>query len=430
MVDKLKMFKNENVASSSSYSALSIPLYTTGPDERIAIKSAQLEITNLVSGDEGFYKYPTTLKINGVSQTPVINLSGTNAFSTPLLLSGSQIAGEASEVTLDIEAEASKVDYGDCQIVYVPRANSSPSVASINIGAISPAVTGGTTLLNNVLATAQTSASADTGYSGCCFTSNGIKKFAYTSGGRLYILGETGNELANYQWGHTCYGMAIDDTYCYGKTNGGDQFIKRFNHLTMVGASDLQLNTNSASYGNSNKGWIDSYDGYLYYRPDGSSTTTYKINLSTGQHSSASNMGNLSQSEYLGAVINTNVHGMTLLVQHADTHCQVTNIETGTSSNQSSAFPTNPTTTHGNYVISLAAGICWVSNGSYNQSMIIDTNGITNNSQTNSYVQTLTTSIIELGQSTDVFAGGKHQGVSPKARKMNYRVTASGVSST
>ena len=134
----------------------------------------------------------------------------------------------------------------------------------------------------------------------------------------------------------------------------------------------------------------------------------------------------------LGGVINTNVNGANLLVMHQDQTRQVYDIDKGSEANKSSIFPTNPTTTSGNHVISLAAGIVWVNNPSYNASMIINTNAIKpTDSSPNNYTMTLTTGIISLGNQTqDVFVGGKHQSTSAKARKMNYRVLASGVEIT
>ena len=105
MADILKVFKNGNVILESSEAAVSIPIYTTAANETIVLKDVQLEITNLESGDEGFYSYPTTLQVNGVKQGPVVNLSGTNAASLPLSMTGSQIIGPNSVVTLEIEAE-------------------------------------------------------------------------------------------------------------------------------------------------------------------------------------------------------------------------------------------------------------------------------------------------------------------------------------
>lgn len=429
MADKLKVLKNANVTQADSLDALSIPIVTTDT-ERLAIKDVQLEITSLVAGDNGFYKYPSTLQVDGVKQGSAVNLSGTNTPSTPMLLTGSQIVGPNSVVTLEIEAETSLTEYGDVQILYVKGTDAFPTVGTFTMGSTSPAVTGKLTLLDGALASPKPASTSDQGYSGCCFTSNGIKKYSYTNGQFLIILDENGATLVSHNWGVTCYAMGVDDTYCYGKTSSTQTYLKRFNHVTMALETDLTISA-SYSYGQSNKGWVDVYDGYFYYRPNGSSTTVHKINLTTGA-ATTTTMGSLAQSEFLGGVINTNVNGCNLLVMHQDQSIQVYDIDNQTEASNSSNFPTNPTTTSGNNVISLAAGIIWVSNASYNSSMIIDTNSITpTDSSPSSFTQTLTTSTISLGGNTsDVFVGGKHQSVLPKARKMNYRALVSGVEVT
>jgi hypothetical protein len=428
MADKLKVFKNANVTQEDSNSALSIPVTNTGDDTRAVLKDVQLEMTGLTSEDAGFYKYPTTLQVDGVKQGPSVNLGGNNVASTPMLLSGSQIVGENSSVTLEVEAEALLSDYGLVQVIYLGRTESKPRIATLSMNATSPESTGATTLLQNTIDNSILTDGPTTGYSGCCFTSNEIKKYAYTTGGELIILGEDGAQLVSHNWGTTCYAMGVDDTYCYGKSSNSESKLRRFNHVTMTAASDLTT-TGGAPYGNSNKGWVDVYDGYFYYRPDGSPQTTYRVDLETGAFSTK-NFGSLNQSEFLGGVINTNIHGKTFVVMHGDQTIGVVNYETGEYSNDASIFPTNPTTTGNNAVISLAPGIIWVNNGSYNTSLIINTNGIDHDSAPNQYTQTLTTGIISIGGTSNVFVGGKHQAIKNKSRKLNHRILASGVEAT
>lgn len=432
MADKLKVFKNEDVTQADSNDALSISIATTDSNTRLALKDVQLELTGLASSDAGFYKYPTTLQVDGVKQGPSVNLSGSNVASTPMRLTGSQIVGENSSVTLEVEAEALLTDYGLVQLVYLERTESKPRVVTLAMNSTSPETTGATTLLENGVAASvvsnTTASSSTTGYSGCCFTSNGIKKYAYTTGSDLIILGEDGSELAVHDWQVTCYGMGVDDTYCYGKPSGTQTYLRRFNHVTMQAATDLTT-TGADNYGNSNKGWIDVYDGYLYYRPTGSSNTTYSVNLETGALG-AKTLGNLAQTEFLGGVINTNIHGKTFVVMHADQTIQVWNFDTGGYHNKSSIFPTNPTTTNGNSVVSLAPGLIWVNNGSYNASMIINTNPIDHDSTPSQYTQTLTTNVVSIGGTNNVFVGGKHQSTQTKPRKLNHRILASGIEAT
>ena len=430
MADKLKVFKNANVTNAASRSALSIPIYTTSGKERLAIKDVQLEITDLTGADAGFYKYPTTLQIDGVNQGAKVNLAGTNVASTPLLMTGSQIVDSESVVSLEIEGEDSLTDYGDADFMWVVRSSGKPTVGTFKLGSTNPNDVGAIALLDKVLANSADGSSTPGGYSGICFSSGSplVKKFCYSNGSKLFILGKDGGTLKTHSWVQSCYGIGADDTYVYGKPSNATQYLERFNHVTMKAASNLTTSGTMPSYSTSNKGWVDVWDGHFYVRQDGSSTTTYKINLTTGASSTFGTPGNLAQSEYIGAVINTNIHGRTLLVQHGDQTVQVTDIGVGgtaQSYNQSSAFPTNPTTTQANTVGSLAAGIIWVNNGSYDASLIIDTNSMTATS--NNYTQTLTTNTISIGGSTDVFCGGKHQGVNAKPRKMNYRVSASGV---
>lgn len=428
MADKLKVFKNANVTQEDSLSAVSIPVTTTAPNTRAVLKDVQLEITDLTSADAGFYKYPTTLQVDGVKQGPPVNLSGSNVASTPMRLTGSQIVDENSSVTLEVEAEALLTDYGLVQLIYLERTETAPRVVTLAMKGTSPETTGGTTLLTNAVAASIKTEGPTTGYSGCCFTSNGIRKYAYTTGSDLIILGEDGSQLIEHEWGVTCYGMGVDDTYCYGKPSGTQFYLKRFNHVTMQSATELAT-TNALAYGDSNKGWVDVYDGYFYYRPTGGTNTTIRINLETGAYEVVS-LGNMTQSEMLGGVINTNIHGKTLLVMHGDQTIQVVNMETLSNAVQTSIFPTNPTTTNGNTVVSLAPGIIWVNNGSYNTSMIININNIDHDNSPSGWTQTLTSSIVSIGGTTNVFVGGKHQSTKTKPRKLNHRILVSGVEAT
>ena len=168
MADKLKVFKNANVTQEDSNSAVSIPVTTTDENTRVALKDIQLEITGLTSADIGFYKYPTTLQVDGVRQGPSVNLGGNNVASTPMALTGSQIVGENSSVTLEVEAEALLTDYGSVQLVYLLRNNNSPKIATLAMLGTSPETTGATTLLENAVAASVDSTAPSNGYSGCC----------------------------------------------------------------------------------------------------------------------------------------------------------------------------------------------------------------------------------------------------------------------
>ena len=69
-----------------------------------------------------------------------------------MLLTGSQIVGPNSVVTLEIEAETSLTEYGDVQILYVKGTDAFPTVGTFTMGSTSPAVTGKLTLLDGALA--------------------------------------------------------------------------------------------------------------------------------------------------------------------------------------------------------------------------------------------------------------------------------------
>ena len=324
--------------------------------------------------------------------------------------------------------------------MWTERNATKPTIGNLNLAATSPADTGATGVFNNMLATGKSASGAvsTTGYSGGVVTSGTplATKYYYTTGSRLYIIGSDGALLKNYRWEHdagsnyTCYGCAHDDTYIYGKTQSSSyNFLYRFNHTTMERAADLGTSGEGMDeYGNSNKGWIDVCDGYFYYRQSGNSTTTKKIHTTTGVQSSHSYPGNLTQTEFVGGCFNTNVHGKKFLVLHADTTMQVVDQETGATNNQSHGFGSQPTTTAANHVISIAPGLVWINNGSYNENKIVDLNSMT--AIGDSYTQTHTESTISIGNTTDVFIGGKHQGVDAKPRVMNYRLLASGIQST
>ena len=433
MADILKVFKNGNVELAATGDATSIAIYTTAADETIVLKDVQLEITELEAGDEGFYIYPTTLQVNGVKQGPAVNLAGASRASLPLSMTGSQIVGPNSVVTLEIEAEAALTNFGSADVAY-HEDNTAVKIGSYNMSSTSPAKTGATSILDQVLSSAITASGAQStnGYSGTVITSGGVKKFGYTDGSRLNILDINGAQLDRWNFSVTSYCCAADDTYFYMKPSSTQAYLKRYNHVTMSSADNLDLTGTQSSYGQSNKGWVDIYNGVFYYRPLGNSATTRMINLTTGATTYA-NIGGVSQSEFLGGIINTNVNGLTLAVMHGDNNMSVCDVDSSSSNylsnnNQSSAFPTDPTTTNGNTVLSLAPGVIWVNNGSYDQNLIIDTNSMSTINDT--YTQTVTSSAVQLGSSDKVFIGAHHQSVSAKTRKMSYRVTASGIKST
>ena len=318
-------------------------------------------------------------------------------------------------------------DYGSSDVLYYDESN--VKLGSSSLASTSPAKTGATSVLDNVLSSAITATGAQSseGYSGTVVTSGGVKKFGWTDGSRLNIVGVDGAQLERWNHNVTSYCCAADDTYFYMKPSNTSQVLKRYNHVTMESADDLTTSGSQSSYGSSNKGWVDVYDGNFYYRPNGSSVTTYKINLTTGSTTTL-NIGGVSQSEFLGGIINTNVNGLTLCVMYGDTSMSVCDMDSLSNNNQSGAFPTNPTTTNGNTVCSLAPGVIWVNNGSYDQNLIVDTNSM--NVIGDSYTQTVTSSKVQLGSSSKVFIGAHHQSVAAKGRKMEYRVTASGIKST
>ena len=440
MADILKVFKNVNVTQSASFAALSIPIHTTGTNETIVLKDIQLEITDLTDADAGFYKYTTTLKVDGVAQAPSVNLAGTNVGSTPLLMSGSQIVGPSSAVTLEVIAESGQTNYGKAQCMWVERNASTPTIGNFNMGVNSPADTGAESLHDKVIATGidASGAPTTTGYSGGVVTSGtpAVTKYYYTDGSDLHILKDDGTLLKTYNWidddgtHRTTYGCAHDDTYIYGKTSSASyDYLFRFNHTTMTRATNLDTSGEHEAYGSSNKGWVDVCDGYFYYRSVGASSTTKQVNLTTGEVSNMPHPGSLTQTEFVGGCFNTNVHGKKFLVIHGDGNMQVVDQNDGTTNAQAHGFSSEPTTTNANHVVSIAPGLVWINNGSYNENKIVDLNAMTAIGV--QYTQYHRESTIEIAETSKVLIGGKHQTVIvEKPRVMNYRLLASGIQST
>lgn len=435
MADSLKVFQNTTATPTASSSALSIPVLTTGAGESANIKDIQLKKQSLTEDDIGFYKYPTVLKVDGNAITNPVDLTSATSASVPLELTGSQIVDSNSSVTLEIAAEAGLIDYGKAQLFYSSEVDSNNLVSSFyNHAGTNPADADSSSVAAKIEEN-ETLSSGDynnsSGRNGTIRESNGVlKRFIADNNGRLIILDTDGNTLTSYGW--ACWGIAVDDTYVYGTTTSNNNQLLRWNHVTNAAASTLTT-TRNHFFANSNPGFMDYYDGFVYIKPQGNYGDIEKINVSDGSGTWISSPSQFNQAEFLGGVITVNDNGVPMIVMHADTNCGAITLES-TPRNwiSTSTFPSNPTTTYGCGVVCIGNGLVLVDNASYSQVMIMDLNSILPNAAGGSVVQTLVTNQLELRSNSDRLLIGSEFKEAPtaKTRNLDYQLFSAGVLTT
>lgn len=434
MADSLKVFQNTSATPTASNSAISIPVLTTGTGESANIKDIRLKKKNLTDEDIGFYKYPTVLKVDGNAITEPAYLTSSTSPSVPLNLTGSQIVDSSSSVTLEIAAEAALTDYGKSQLFFYSETSNILASSFYAHSSTNPATADRSSVATTIETNKVDSSGSYQnryGRNGTIRESNGVlKRFIADNSGNLKILDMDGNQLVSYGWG--CYGIAVDDTYVYGTTTSNNTQLLRYNHVTNSAASTLTTSRNHF-FANSNPGFMDYYDGFVYIKPQGNYGDIEKINVSDGSGTWISSPSQFNQSEFLGGVITVNDNGVPMIAIHADTYCGALTLEsTPRTWAVFSAFSTNPTTTYGCGVVCIGNGLILVDNADYSQVMIMDLNSILPNAAGGSVDQTIVTSVLTVrNNSQDLLIGSEFkEAPTAKTRNLDYDLFAAGVLTT
>lgn len=372
MADTLKVFTNQtNQIATASLSTVSIPLASTNSSTRAVIKDVGVEIRNTNSKYLTTYNYPTKLKVNGATVS-------SNAVGRSSIYSGNLVLDTSTNLTLEIQAEDQKIDYGTLRIMipnssnantyYEAKVESNPSGRALafaqEIEAGRVAAGGGTI-----------SANTATG-----FFKNGVPYVAYAdNSSTVKIIDTSGVNVASVAMGVTTTAVASDGTYIYTHGSSATSHIKRILISNFTKTSNLSLNGSFPGFGTSNPGWIDHYDGHVYMRHSGSASEVYKANTSSGTLINF-NTGHNNETEHLGGRITVDSNGDAYIVEWQDKRFFAYNLDTNTLTSQPTATSvlsgswTEPTTTSGNHSATVAAGIVLFLNRTYNQCAMVDIN--------------------------------------------------------
>lgn len=413
MADTLKVFKNEvAVTTQSSNGTVPIGVFTTNGNTKAVIKDLAFIVEPTNERSNIAYTYPTKLLVDGFPVTPI--LSGKD-----LRVQGSQIVDINSTVTAEIQSENSRQDFGIMEII-VPDGSSSSAHYRFDLARFDDPSDRGAELLTAAIKN-KTVLPRFNGNTGCTIVRNGEVQFSFANGSQLRVVRSNGTDVATLAMSTQTFAICADDTFIYGKDTTANTTIYRWNIDTLTPAANLVLNNNISGFPSANPGFIDHYDGEIFYRATGGDTAVRRINTTTGNVTTIS-LG--TQSEHLGGLITVNTSGIPFIVEYQDTQYRVTNLDTLNSSTYPPIFPTDPTTTQGNHAAVIANGIVMFNNGSYNTVAIIDVNG-------SAPVGTLVTTQFPLGALNGAMISRPFKNVPPAIpREIIYSLFASGVEST
>ena len=414
MADKLKVFKNQvNAAASTSLSAVSISVLTTDSTTQAVVKDLNIGVKHPTAAYDGVYKYPLTVKLNGFPLEA-------QSTGSSLVLTGSQIVDANSSVTVEVGAETQQTYYGETELMLPFNGT---NYYKLGLGSIGDPAGKGVAILSALKAAAvNISTSQLVGDTGCTIVRNGQVLFCYINGSQLSIIDSKGASVATLSgFGTTIRAICADATYIYGKDDSYSNNIYRWSISTLTQAATLSCNTSMPGFTNSNKGFIDHYNGTIYYRASGSDGTVYKINTSNG---SVTTRSTSAQSECIGGLVTVSTSGVPYLVEYQDTQYMAWNLSNDSIIYGGAVFPTDPTTTQGNRAAVIANGIVLFNNGNYGYTAIVDVNG-------SSPTATNVTSTFPLGNIQGVMISKPFQTAPAQvAREIQYNLLASGIEVT
>lgn len=414
MADKLKVFKNQvNATATASLSAIPLNVLTTDATTQAVVKDVDVSVTHPNPLYAGIYKYPLKAKVGNY---PIADSS-----SGQMTLTGSQIVDANSSFGIEIQPEAQGVYYGKMEMmVPTPQGTFLFEYDIANIGnpagkgvdLLTAAKTKGVLIDGNYLV----------GNSGCTIVRNGEVLYCYANGSSLFVINRLGVAVATLTMPTTIYAICADSSFIYGKSASSSNVIYRWSISSLTAASNLTTSQSTNGFSNSNPGFIDHYNGFIYLRGQGSDASVWVINTSNGSTTSFSTSA---QTENLGGLVTVNTSGVPFLVEYQDTQFITINLNTMQIQYGSAVFPTDPTTTSGNRAAAIANGIVLFNNGSYGTSAIVDVNVATP-------VATLVTNTFPMGNSSTAAMISKpfQTALVQVSREIQYNLLASGVEST
>lgn len=414
MPDKLKVFKNQvNATATATLSTVPINVLTTDATTQAVVKDVDVSVTHPNPLYAGIYQYPLKAKVG--------NYTIADASSGQMTLTGSQIVDSNSSFGIEIQAEAQKQYFGKLEMMVPTTQGTSLFEHDIsNVG--NPAGKGAEILDGAKTKSVLINGNYLVGNTGCTIVRNGELLYCYANGSSLFVINRLGVAVATIAMPTTIYAICADSNFIYGKSSSTDTIIRRWSISTLTAASNLNLNQSTDGFSNSNPGFIDHYNGFIYLRGQGANATVWVINTSTGITTSFSTNP---QTENLGGLVTVNTSGVPFLVEYQDSQFMTVNLNTMAIQYFSGVFPTEPTTTSGNRAAVIANGIVLFNNGSYSASAIVDVNGATP-------VGTVVTGIFPMGSSSTAAMISKPFQTAPVSvpREIQYNLLSSGVEST
>lgn len=423
MADQIKVFENQaGTNQTGSLSAFSISGVTTNSSTKAVIKDVELKIRHQNPLYEGIYKFPLKTKLNNYTLNSKVEGSS-------LTLSGSQIVDSSSTFSFEVQAEAQRTYYPAVGIFRNDPSSGQLSFSTNNVSALTSAELADTPTVISNISDPVIIETGKQGYGSTAFLLNGVYVLAYISSSNIiYFIdqyGESLGSITNLPFG--VYQLTQDDTYIYAT----DSSARSTNQFVRIPKSNLTTwdYFSSSTYLNgiagSNPGFMEHYDGFIYYRSQGSNGSLYKISTTTGTATTI-NFGT-GETEHLGARIVVNTSGVPYIVEWNDQYGKIWNLATGAQVFGSLNIPsglTNPTTTNNNHTIALAPGVVLINNFSYNQTWVVNVNGSTP-------TVTNTTSSFPCASGSYIIASTPSQTVGVSVpRDINYDLLITGIEST
>ena len=281
--EQLKVFKNViDVASTSAVTTAA--LVTTTSSSQAVVKDVSLSATDPL--------YPVTLQLKQGSRV-ITEKTAVATKSATLTLTGNQIIDVSSNLSAVIntgadqgyEATADAVLFNIGGGMYSWKDTNSVNRMPGTARSYADMIALGT-LTESLL-----SSSTFPAYSAFGWMDGATKKFSRNYGGYVYTYSATGTLLQTstaWSGAGAMYGACTDGTYFYSKEYGSNSFVERktvSNGNAAANLNTVDSNGSAVSFAGqyANQGsFLLHYNGHLYSKKFGPSTTLQKINTTTG----------------------------------------------------------------------------------------------------------------------------------------------------
>ncbi len=364
MAEKLKVFKNVNAVNSGA--TTTIPILTTTATSQAVVKNIQYTVSQP--------DYPVTgsIVLDGLALNTGTQASkGTEATD---VLGGSQIVDSSSTLNFVVEHEAgnfigkqdARAFNYNYQLKKILNTDTTERVSASHADVES----------SFQMTTVTTASPPGNSYSAFGWLDGTTKKYSACDGSYVRTYNEAGTLLQTTQaWTGTCYGACTDGTYFYGiKGTGQTQDLER--RRVSDGSVASTITMSLTLYGQVDNGGAYTlyYDGYIYSKQRGSTTSFYKIDVTTGVATQISNSAFSVGTHSAGGLITVADDGYPYIVElGSDPSAYVYNLVTGvldTVSHNSLGLSTE----YGNNALEVAPGVVQFHYG--NSHMWIDVNRV------------------------------------------------------